>query len=370
LSRLLHFKEILGKNNMKGKNANASPKITTTIAKQQLEQAFPEVSRASAAQIIALKPGMSLAETDTDVLVPEIERHVSALATALESHDQHSFIQYIQSVVAGTEAHDDQRLVIEVLAQVIRQHLGEPVWSTIKPVLDSALEWLASTGGTASSAQVSTVTNIIQEYTQSILIGDRVGAEKLVFDVLAHGYTVRDIYLKVIQPSLYEVGRLWEIGQVSIPQEHLATAITQSVLSAIYARVELPSSLEKHALVACLENNFHEIGPRMLADFLQMAGYNTRFLGTNTSVDCLIEMIQTLKPSVIGLPATTQSHVDGVKLAIERVRADFTSYRPTIMVGGLAFNYSDGLWKTVKADLWNADGGHAVDQLVGSADWV
>jgi hypothetical protein len=40
------------------------------------------------------------------------------------------------------------------------------------------------------------------------------------------------------------------------------------------------------------------------------------------------------------------------------------------MVGGLAFNYSDGLWKTVKADLWSADGGHAVDQLVGSSDWV
>jgi MerR family transcriptional regulator, light-induced transcriptional regulator len=355
---------------MKGKNANSGPTIATTIAKQQLEQAFPEVSRASAAQIIALKPGMSLAETDTDVLMTEIAQHVSALATALESHDQHAFIQYIQSADASTETYDDLRLMIEVLAQVIRQHLGEPVWSMVKPVLDSALEWLSSQTGLASSAKISTETNIIQGYTHNILKGNRVGAEKLVFDALAHGYTVRDIYLKVIQPSLYEVGRLWEIGQVSIPQENLATAITQSVLSAIYARVELPSSLEKHALVACLENNFHEIGPRMLADFLQMAGYNTRFLGTNTSVDCLMEMIQTLKPGVIGLPATTQNHVEGVKLAIERLRADFTSYRPTIMVGGLAFNYSDGLWKTVKADLWSADGGQAVDLLVGSSDWV
>ena len=355
---------------MKGKNADASPTITAAIAKQRIEQALPDVSRVIAAQVIALKPGVYLAETDTDVLMAEIEQHVSALATALVNHDQHSFTQYIQSVDANIEAHDDLRLVIEVLGQVIRQHLGEPVWSTVKPVLDSALEWLSSQTGLAPSAKISTETNIIQGYTQNILTGDRVGAEKLVFDALAHGYTVRDIYLKVIQPSLYEVGRLWEIGQVSIPQENLATAITQSVLSAIYARVEMPSSLEKHALVACLEDNFHEIGPRMLADFLQMAGYNTRFLGTNTSVDCLMEMIQTIKPGVIGLPATTQNHVEGVKLAIERVRADFTSYRPTIMVGGLAFNYSDGLWKTVKADLWSADGGKAVDLLVGSSDWV
>jgi hypothetical protein len=229
LSRLLYVKEILGKNNMKGKNANASPVIATTIAKQQLEQAVPEVSRAIAAQIFALKPGMSLAETDTDVLLADIEQHVSALATALESHDQHAFIQYIQSVDASTAAHDDLRLVIEVLAQVIRQHLGEPVWSTVKPVLDSALEWLSSEGGTASSAKISTETNIIQGYTQNILTGDRVGAEKLVFDALAHGYTVRDIYLKVIQPSLYEVGRLWEIGQVSIPQENHPLSIVSDL---------------------------------------------------------------------------------------------------------------------------------------------
>ena len=81
-------------------------------------------------------------------------------------------------------------------------------------------------------------------------------------------------------------------------------------------------------------------------------------------------MIQTLKPDAIGLPATTQNHVEPVKVAIDRVRADFRSYRPTIMVGGLAFNDVDGLWKTVRADLWRENGGLAVDQLVGTSDWA
>jgi methanogenic corrinoid protein MtbC1 len=196
-----------------------------------------------------------------------------------------------------------------------------------------------------------------------------VQAQRVAFDALAAGFRVRDIYLRVFQPSLYEIGRRWEQGQLSIPQEHLATAITQSVLSGIYAQVQLPTSLEKHAVVACLTNNYHEIGPRMLADFLQMAGYNAYFLGANTPEDSVLEMIQQLKPEVIGLPAVTPDHVQTVRYTVERIRSDFASYRPTVLVGGYAFNADDDLWKQVRADLWRPDAGQAVDELVGGASW-
>ena len=80
-------------------------------------------------------------------------------------------------------------------------------------------------------------------------------------------------------------------------------------------------------------------------------------------------MIEEIKPAVIGLPATTASQVEAVRLTIEHLRAGFTSYRPIVMVGGLAFNLSQGLWKTVRADVWGEDAGQAMDHLVGSAEW-
>lgn len=209
--------------------------------------------------------------------------------------------------------------------------------------------------------------DITTAYTQFILDGERAQAHDLIFDVYRQGWTIHDIYLKVFQPSLYEVGHLWETGKVSIAQEHLATAITQSVLSAIYAQVDLPTNLDKHAIVACLAGNYHEIGPRMIADFLQLAGYNTRFLGANTPVDSVLEMIDQLRPDVIGLPATVTKHVEPVRAAIERLRADFVTYRPVVMVGGMAFNLVDGLWKEVKADVWGPDGQQAIERLIGAA---
>lgn len=355
---------------MQGDNSISPISPTAAIVIKQIDQLIEERSQSVAAQITALNPGIYPTQSDIESLHDDIEQHLTALQTALANNDQASFSLPIQSGCTNLESCEHLRFLVEVIGQEIRQQFGEQTWLMTKPVLDPALQWLTSQTTALPSGQPLSDTLIVRLYTKSILNGDRLQAEKLVFDALEQVRNIRNIYLKIIQPSLYEVGRLWEIGQVSVAQEHLATAITQSILSAIYARVKLPSSLDQHASVACLEGNYHEIGPRMLADFLQMAGYNTRFLGTNTSVDTLIEMIQTLRPAAIGLPATTQNHVEPVKVAIERVRADFRSYRPTIMVGGLAFNDVDGLWKTVRADLWQENGGLAVDQLVGTSDWA
>lgn len=39
------------------------------------------------------------------------------------------------------------------------------------------------------------------------------------------------MYQDLVQRSLYEVGELWERGHVSVATEHLATAITESLLT-------------------------------------------------------------------------------------------------------------------------------------------
>lgn len=354
---------------MQAANFDETPAITPEIARVSVERAASQLISAAGNHMLALASDQSAAPLQESAVRQQMESHLAAIVAALPADAAQLLTAYVQTLIASGNAPQAVRSEVEILGQTIRKQLGEAVWSHTRAALDPALEWLASQTGSGTLSPILQMADLVQQYTHSILSGDRIQAQKLVFGALDQGRTIRDVYLNILQPSLYEVGRRWEIGQISIAQEHLATAITQSVLSAIYAQVTLPASLDQHAVVACLQGNFHEIGPRMLADFLQMAGYNARFLGTDTSFDHLTEMIQTLKPSVVGLPATTQSQVDNVKRAIDRIRADFASYRPVIMVGGLAFNLVDGLWKTIEADLWREDGGQAVDELVGSSDW-
>ena len=342
---------------------------------RRLYRAVPRISRTATRQLFAIYPDLTMRQPQRSVetLRRETEEHLLALAEAVDRDDPASFGAYIQAVVGESvnRADDGEGLVklLEIIGQLIRELLGEDVWSLAEPVLDRGVEIVLPDDTVSMRHRMPDTHKMTDLYVSSILNGRRLRAQSLVLDALHSGLSIRQVYLDVFQPALYEIGSLWERGQISIAKEHLATAITQSILSRVYADVSLDIRDEQSAIVACLAGNQHEIGPRMLADFLQMAQFNTRFLGANTPLHSLIEYIDEVKPDVIGLPASTEDHVLAVRDAIGHLRADFSSYRPIIMVGGLAFNIEDGLWRQVGGDVWGIDAGAAIDSLVGNTAW-
>jgi methanogenic corrinoid protein MtbC1 len=240
------------------------------------------------------------------------------------------------------------------------------VWERAQPPLDAAL--LALHEGKEGHAlyALPPAHALARGYLQAILKGNRLIAQQFVMDAARNGMPLRQIYLEVFQPALYEVGRLWETGRVSVAQEHLATAITQTILSTIYAEALIPAPTGQRAIVACLSGNYHEIGARMVADLLQLSGFDALFLGANTPEQSFLEMVDDLKPQVIGLPSSLPRHVEQVRATIAKVRGDFATDRPTILVGGLAFNQVDALWRQVGGDVSGRDAGEAVDHLIGT----
>ena len=302
----------------------------------------------------------------------DTQRHLQALIASLRSGNPESFAGYARAYVDDLRVRGQDPMqfghLLEIIGQTIREQLGDEVWIPVRSALDAALQDIPLEDGDGTVTLLSDG-DLMPAYFRAVLNGNRVAARDVIFAALDQGATIRQVYLNVFQPALYAVGQMWENGRLSVAQAPLAPAITQAILSGIYARVPLTAPGPKRAIVACLAGNYHEIGPRMLADFLQMAGYDARFLGANTPTDSLLAMIDEVKPDVVGLASTTNAQVEQVQHAIERIRGDFTAYRPTIMVGGLAFNLIDGLWQQVGGDVWGMDAGQAIDHLVGSADW-
>ena len=48
---------------------------------------------------------------------------------------------------------------------------------------------------------------------------------ELVHDTVQGPEDVAPFYLELIQPALWEVGALWETGEISVAQEHLVSAM-------------------------------------------------------------------------------------------------------------------------------------------------
>src|SRR6478735_2097495 len=121
-------------------------------------------------------------------------------------------------------------------------------------------------------------------YLGALLASDLIGARSVLDIAIGAGMPVRRIYLDVLQPTLYEVGRRWSHADISVAQEHLATAATQSAMARLAESLsDGPRRVSPGAaVVACVSDEMHAVGGRMVADFLEADGWRVAFLGQLT----------------------------------------------------------------------------------------
>ena len=201
------------------------------------------------------------------------------------------------------------------------------------------------------------------DYFAAICRGDRRAAFEAVDAAREQNVDIHTLYIDVFQKALREVGRLWQNNQLSVAQEHLATAITESAMLRLYLAEETGSGDGPTLIAACAETERHEVGLRMLCDLLDREGWNTVFLGPSVPVDGLIAMVAERAPEAIALSAAIAPHIPQVKHTIERLRAAGGDRQPFILVGGRAFNHAPDLVPAVGADATAADAVEGVRML-------
>lgn len=170
---------------------------------------------------------------------------------------------------------------------------------------------------------------------------------------------IENFYLKIVQPALYDVGNLWETGKISVAEEHLATAIVGRVMANIYTK--FPKAKKKaKAIVSSSPNEYHELGGRIVADLLEMNGWDVYYLGANVPAQELIKLVNKTKPRIVAISVTMPFNIEEAAEIIKKVRGLKTA-KPKIIVGGLAFNLLPDIYKQIGADFWAPDAKKAVD---------
>ena len=196
----------------------------------------------------------------------------------------------------------------------------------------------ASVPGTAACAP--DVDALVDRYLAAQLRGDRREALRLVLEEgIGRGLAVADVHLGVIEPAQREIGRRWQRNEISIAQEHLATAVSQLVVSHLYERLPCAPANGRTVLVACAPGELHELGARIAADFLEMAGFAVRFLGADVPAESLTRMVRETRPDLVVMSAATSLCFPGLREALQAVHAAAPGV--PILVGGSAFNWSD-----------------------------
>lgn len=190
-----------------------------------------------------------------------------------------------------------------------------------------------------------------ERYLAAQLGGDRKEALRVILeDGLERGVTVSELADEVIRGAQREIGEKWQRNEIGIADEHMATAISHLVLAQLYERSDRAERNGKCVVVACVEGELHELPARIVADALDRAGFDVRYLGANVPTDSLVRMIESMRPEpdLLALSATMSFHGAALRAAVEKIRA--MNLTLPIAVGGAACDWSRDLARSLGVD--------------------
>ena len=208
------------------------------------------------------------------------------------------------------------------------------------------------------------MSGVHETYLAALRQGDRHAAYRALDEALDGGRELSQVYLDVVQPAMREIGRLWQEDELTVAEEHLATAITEAAMSRMFERVFVWRDVRTpRLLAACAEEERHQMGLRMLCDLLELAGWETTYLGASVPIESLVDLITKHQPDAVAISATIAPHVPRVREAIRAIRAATLPRQPVIAVGGRVFLGDPSLAERLGADLTAADADEAVRLL-------
>lgn len=215
-----------------------------------------------------------------------------------------------------------------------------------------------------SDAATADIDAVRARFLAALLKPDTRDAWATIEAARAGGLTPAGIYLTILTPAMQEVGALWERAQIGVAQEHLATQIVQTILARLAPDLADGPDLPARAGVAVVSGTpgeLHAIGARMVADFLEGAGWDVLMLGPDTPGEEIVATAVEHRPQVVALSTSLSSNL----LAAARV---FTALRrleptPLLVGGGRAYDGQMQRALVTGADVFAADPESLVAEL-------
>lgn len=121
--------------------------------------------------------------------------------------------------------------------------------------------------------------------------------------------TLRDVVL----PLLARIGDRWEAGELSVGQEHFASALLGGRLRALGR--SFASGRGPRAVLACPPGERHELGLLCFALLLHDRGWEVTFLGADTPLEALTETAARIGADLVVLGAAIPGTLDAAALA-------------------------------------------------------
>jgi methanogenic corrinoid protein MtbC1 len=203
---------------------------------------------------------------------------------------------------------------------------------------------------------------LVDTLWEAALAGDDHAATDAALAALDAGADVETLLLDVVAPVQARVGRGWAANELTVVQEHTATAINERVVTALTTH---PAARRRHGgergriTVACIDGEWHALPARLLAEALRLHGWHVDYLGAQVPTRHLITHLHRTGPDLVALSSSIATRLPTAHAAITACQATGTP----VLVGGAAYGADGRYARLLGADAWAPDARSACARL-------
>lgn len=201
-----------------------------------------------------------------------------------------------------------------------------------------------------------------QRLETRLVAGDEAGAWGVIEAALSSGAEPGEIYANLLTPALVALGTRWHTGDISVAQEHLASAVAIRLIGRMGPRFARKGRTKGTVVVTTPPGERHAIPSLMVSDLLRGAGFQVIDLGADVPEDTLGAIVDDFDDLVAVCVSTTRLNADrAVRRSIEAIRRAGPDV--PVFVGGASITDADHATR-LGADGWAADGAGAIDLVL------
>ncbi len=287
---------------------------------------------------------------------------IDHLAQAMAVGEPDVFSAHMEGSIAALRARhvadEDIAAHVRTLHDVLESHLPPEAADAARPFVAAAVKaasapnHCAEPGLLESSSRDATLARL---YLLHLLQREAGEALSLAMDARRGGMTLAECYERVLAPALAEVGRMWQVQEASIADEHYCTASTRSIVTQLRAAAPVPPADGRRAICCSVAGDLHDTGSRMAADLLELDGWTVDFLGANVPAAEVVLQVEDAASEpgrgfdlVLAGASTSLSLRAAIDL-VGAMAASPVARSVPVLLGGAPFAAHPRLWRSIGA---------------------
>ncbi len=183
-----------------------------------------------------------------------------------------------------------------------------------------------------------------------LVAGDEAGAWGVVESALGSGATPAEVLTRMLAPALRSIGERWAAGELSIADEHRASAVAQRLIARMGPQFARRGRRRAVVVLGSVQGDRHSLPTAILSDLLRGEGLEVVDLGADCPAATFVDAAHAAGgPCAIGMCVTAPEALEDAAELVGDVRS--AGVPCPIVVGGGAVTDAH-VAARLGADLW------------------